>query len=287
MRKEVKIGMGVGLILICAASLYFFAKPQPDTAEQLKIGLPDPQENAAGAAGFRPAKTSPSGLDTAEKANVSPLRPSPDEPAISTSADVPVTATMIAVPTESAKLPLAKDEGLAVAPDPVKSPKVKEEIAPPPSQVAKRADKPVPAKSPPAGKNVRAIRPQTFHAVAAGESFYTIARDHYGDPGKYKLISAANPTVNPKAVPVGYRLILPAEKPKAAVLPTSSPNRYTVRPGDTLIGIAQRLFGDQKHFKAIYEANKTQFPQGPDHLKSGLVLVLPSDLERVDKSTGW
>ena len=66
------------------------------------------------------------------------------------------------------------------------------------------------------------------------------------------------------------------------VTPAGGAHRYTVRQGDTLIAIAQRLFGDQKHFKAIYDANKKQFPQGPDHLKSGLVLVLPRDLQRVD-----
>lgn len=281
MHKEVKIGMGVGLILICASSLYFFAKPEPESADGVKIGLPPSQEHAAGEADSELANASPS---AAENIVASFVQPSADPPFPATSAQRSGSAAILAVP-------LAKDLEPVLAPDST-GPPAKEVATTALPTTANARENPVPAKiekSPSPVKIIPVARSKTFHKVEVGESLYTIARDHYGDPSKHKLILAANPKVVPKAIPVGYRLVLPAAKPKPELvtLPTGGTHRYTVRPGDTLIGIAQRLFGDQKHFKAIYDANKMQFPEGPDHLKSGLVLVLPGDLERVEKATRW
>jgi outer membrane protein assembly factor BamB/LysM repeat protein len=49
---------------------------------------------------------------------------------------------------------------------------------------------------------------------------------------------------------------------------------YTVQAGDTLFSIAQRFYGDGRHFPRIMEANK-QTLKSPDQLKVGLKLRIP------------
>jgi LysM repeat protein len=50
---------------------------------------------------------------------------------------------------------------------------------------------------------------------------------------------------------------------------------YTVRPGDTLFGIAQRLYGHYGYLTWLYVANRTQI-SNPNLIYPGQVLVVPS-----------
>ena len=47
-----------------------------------------------------------------------------------------------------------------------------------------------------------------------------------------------------------------------------------VKPGDTLSGIAKAVYGDRKHWKEIYEANKDKI-KNPDLIQAGWELRLP------------
>ena len=49
---------------------------------------------------------------------------------------------------------------------------------------------------------------------------------------------------------------------------------YVVKPGDTLSGIAKSVYGDWKHWKDIYEANKDKI-KNPDLIQVGWELRLP------------
>ncbi len=50
--------------------------------------------------------------------------------------------------------------------------------------------------------------------------------------------------------------------------------RYRVKPGDTLEGIAVRVYGDRRAARRIFEANREQLSH-PDNLRAGTVLILP------------
>ena len=49
---------------------------------------------------------------------------------------------------------------------------------------------------------------------------------------------------------------------------------YTVKPGDTLSQIAQRLLGDAGAYRVIFDANRDQLSD-PDKIKPGQVLKIP------------
>jgi len=52
-------------------------------------------------------------------------------------------------------------------------------------------------------------------------------------------------------------------------------NTYTVQPGDTLWGIAQKLLGNGAEYMKIYEANKDVIGSNPDVIKVGQVFRIP------------
>jgi LysM repeat protein len=50
---------------------------------------------------------------------------------------------------------------------------------------------------------------------------------------------------------------------------------YTVRPGDTLSGIAQRLLGGARHYDRLFAANRDVLAS-PDALRPGMQLRIPT-----------
>ena len=52
---------------------------------------------------------------------------------------------------------------------------------------------------------------------------------------------------------------------------------YTVKAGDTLISIAERIYGESSKstFQDIYEANKALIGDNPDLIKVGMTLKIP------------
>ena len=51
--------------------------------------------------------------------------------------------------------------------------------------------------------------------------------------------------------------------------------QYYVRPGDSLSGISQRLYGNRTDWKVIYDANRDLIGPDPNTLPSGIVLTIP------------
>jgi nucleoid-associated protein YgaU len=159
---------------------------------------------------------------------------------------------------------------------------------------ARRSDEPVAGADPP-GPTLRPTgidgevvtgswRPRdpsagNSYTIAAGDTLYGIAVKFYGDPRYASNIEAANPGVNPRALRVGDRLVLPEKTPEARPGETPAPapqgKVYVVQKNDTLIGISRRIYGDAAMYRKIYEANKDVLASPNAALHIGQKLRLP------------
>lgn len=66
----------------------------------------------------------------------------------------------------------------------------------------------------------------------------------------------------------------PAPAPQSVTAPPPQDNRYTVQPGDSLAGIALKLYGDVNMTGPLFALNQTELPRA-NALRAGQVLVLP------------
>lgn len=155
----------------------------------------------------------------------------------------------------------------------------------PTTQPAILASDIAPAITRPSGGAV--ISSTATHKVLSGETFCTIAAAVYGDSKYYLRLEDANPNVNPNRLRVGTVINVPDRKseiaadPKPAAADSSAsapldPTRsYRVRPSDTLIAIARKLYGDRQQWEKIYDANRDAIGPNPARLRVDMVLRLP------------
>jgi 5'-nucleotidase / UDP-sugar diphosphatase len=96
--------------------------------------------------------------------------------------------------------------------------------------------------------------------------------------------TTAAPAVSPVPTPVRPPLASPAPSPSpappaaaaATATPTSGPEQiYEVKAGDTLLSIAQEVYGDQTLWRRIYDANRDTIGPNPDQLKIEQKLKIP------------
>ena len=125
------------------------------------------------------------------------------------------------------------------------------------------------------------------YIVAAGDTLSTIAAKEYGSKRFYLLIAKANPNVDPRRMRVGTELTIPAKDGAANVRgavepaeptlarPIDTSRQYRVAPGDTLHGIALKLYGKSGMWESIYDANKAVIGPDAGKLKIGVLLTLP------------
>jgi nucleoid-associated protein YgaU len=119
--------------------------------------------------------------------------------------------------------------------------------------------------------------------VEPGQTLSGLAMLHLGSSRHWRELLDANRDVlrSPEQLQPGMVLRLPAgtaaTRTPAATPATPTPARpgtYTVKPGDTLSSIAERLMGDTGGWRRLYEANR-QVMRDPDNLTVGMELTVP------------
>ena len=99
------------------------------------------------------------------------------------------------------------------------------------------------------------------YIVVAGDTLSGIAQSFYGDPSLATMLAAVNGISDPDVIEVGVVLVIP-----------NTSHTYTVVAGDTLSGIAQRIYGDPSQVAMLAAVNGIS---DPDVIEVGVVLVIP------------
>jgi nucleoid-associated protein YgaU len=105
------------------------------------------------------------------------------------------------------------------------------------------------------------------YQVAVGDTFHTLARRFYRDPDMAAALAAANHQPVTAELIVGQELVIPYIT-----------QRHTVSSGDTLRGLAERLYGDAALYPVLAAANHIAEACPGDRL-------LVPDLENVSRHT--
>jgi len=142
-----------------------------------------------------------------------------------------------------------------------------------------------------AGGPVRAAPPAGTYLVGAGDTLWSISESAYGSGDEYRRLVDANVG---RRMPDGHLfsatgVIQPGwllEVPDAdwGVDEVEGQRWYTVKPGDTLMGIAARILADEGRWRDLFELNKGAARLGtdrtlsdPDLIWPGLRLRLPAE----------
>ncbi|PZM10323.1 bifunctional metallophosphatase/5'-nucleotidase [Rhizobium tubonense] len=58
---------------------------------------------------------------------------------------------------------------------------------------------------------IEAVKTPTTHVAASGDTFWVLAKTYYGDATLWRKLAAANRNINPRHLPVGHELKIPAK----------------------------------------------------------------------------
>lgn len=131
--------------------------------------------------------------------------------------------------------------------------------------------------------------------IASGDTFEALAQKYFNDINKWKLISKANPTVEPERLKIGQKIRIPSAGATATLAAeTSAPlsgqssrvtggnttgggttggNFHTVAKGETPSSISRKYYGSDKYWRQILAANKGTTEK---NLKVGQKLSIPA-----------
>jgi nucleoid-associated protein YgaU len=162
---------------------------------------------------------------------------------------------------------------------------------PPVAAAAAPASPPPSAATPPAPAEPRAVKnppataaaagfPKT-HKVASGDSWWTIAKQYYGEAQahQYKRIQEANPDLKDKFLTVGREIVIPpppdtVRKGIADPERTKDADVYTVQPGDTLEAISKKHYQSIRYAMEIFKFNQ-ELIREPSLLRAGQQILIP------------
>jgi nucleoid-associated protein YgaU len=128
----------------------------------------------------------------------------------------------------------------------------------------------------------------TVHVVQNGETLRTICSVFYGDSGLASAVAQWNDLENANTIERGQRIALPtrlalvnasftfqaksvAQKPVAT---SPKMGKYTVKSGDTLSEISQKVMGTAKKTQLLIDLNKDVMPN-PNRIRPGMILQYP------------
>ncbi len=150
-------------------------------------------------------------------------------------------------------------------------------------------------------------QPDKLHKIVDGDTLAKLAQRYWGHADRFADLYAYNRDVlnDPDVLPIGAELRIPAHPvvaidsstettqpvlplaplpqsapasgpavPAAATSAPTSQRTYKVQPGDSLIDIARKLYGDGRKHTAIFEANR-RVMRNPYDLRPGMLLVVP------------
>lgn len=122
--------------------------------------------------------------------------------------------------------------------------------------------------------------------VKSGDTLSELASKHLGSAALWQDLLTANKDklADEHSLQVGMKLRLPgttgqSQAPAVVTTPSttrsSSGNTYTVKPGDNLTEIAEKMLGDGDKWRTVYDANRDSL-KSPDRLIVGQKLRIPS-----------
>lgn len=111
------------------------------------------------------------------------------------------------------------------------------------------------------------------HTTVAGDTLFGLAQRFYGNGELFPIIAAANRVQDPDHIAVGQVLVIPelTGQRHSPVIPGTARTHIVVA-GDTLFGLAQRLYGNGELFPVIAAANAIADPK---KLAIGRRLIIP------------
>ena len=128
------------------------------------------------------------------------------------------------------------------------------------------------------------------HLVQRGETLRSICRAFYGDSGLASAIANWNSLPSANSIEIGQGISLPnrsaliilqntaSTEPRKSSEPntpsTPSMGKYTVKSGDTLSEISQKVMGTVQKTQLLIDLNKDVMPN-PNNIRPGMVLRYP------------
>lgn len=288
MRKDVKAGLAVALVIVVVAGWYYTR----DDASGKPIAL-------------GPDKVIPNTAETAKKT---------PEPARARRERTGERRTATSRP-RSGEAGGAKGQVAAPGPGVSLTAERKEQRpqAPAGNAVNDAAEADAEAQSGPrdAGERtaVAAFEPLEYYTIQPGDTLAKLAEVYYGERAQAGLIMRANPLIrDPNRLPAGMMIVLPALPLEAgarkapavpaqtAAVQLTSPapstkergkvaaqepakeaaqRSYTVRAGDSFYAIAKRELGSGERWPELLKLNHALVDGDPQRLRPGMKLILP------------
>ncbi|MCH8151580.1 MAG: LysM peptidoglycan-binding domain-containing protein [Planctomycetes bacterium] len=124
----------------------------------------------------------------------------------------------------------------------------------------------------------------TFHKVRPGESLSSICQRYYGDVLRVLELARYNDIADPDVVRAGRKLRIPKadalarndqSNPAASSDGADRSRTYTIKRGDSLSVVAQRLLHSAGRWRQLYQLNRNVISD-PDTLQVGTVIKVPS-----------
>ncbi len=153
--------------------------------------------------------------------------------------------------------------------------------------------------------NAAGQEPIEVHVVRSGDSYWTIAKEHYGAGRYFNALAAYNKSriPDPQRMRPGMKVLVPDRavlesrfptlvggsyspdgpslaQPSGLFLDAGGQPSYRVGKGDSLTTIAQKHLGRSSRWVQIYGMNRDRIPD-PNALTTGTVLRLPGDASHV------
>ncbi|MCH8343338.1 MAG: LysM peptidoglycan-binding domain-containing protein [Planctomycetes bacterium] len=123
----------------------------------------------------------------------------------------------------------------------------------------------------------------TFHTVRPGESLSSICQRYYGDVLTVTALARYNDISDPNKIRAGRKLRIPKadalarndrSNPAASSGSADRSRTYTIKRGDSLSVVAQRLLHSAGRWRQLYELNRNVISD-PDTLHVGTVIKVP------------